>query len=261
MPRANRYVLAGRTFHVTHRCHDRRFLFKFGVCRTEYRRRLRLSLKRYDLSLLAYCITSNHTHLLINAASTEALSALMQQLEGEFAEWYNRRKRRSGAFWDGRYHATMIDGGRHLWNCIKYIDLNMVRAGVVAHPEQWAWCGYDELVGKRRRYRLVDRERLLELAGGCDAAEFAANYAAMVLEDIERGRLARDPCWSESIAVGDEAFVAKVEGETWNRSKLERSATQAGRWTLRETGMPYTVHSTEDALRNGEFTQTREGNA
>jgi len=47
MPRANRYVLAGRTFHMTHRCHDRRFLFKFGVCRTEYRRRLRVSLKRY----------------------------------------------------------------------------------------------------------------------------------------------------------------------------------------------------------------------
>ena len=138
----------------------------------------------------------------------------------------------------------------------------MVRAGVVAHPEQWAWCGYDELVGKRQRYRLVDRERLLELLGGCDAEGFAANYAAMVDEDIERGRLVRDPCWSESIAVGDEAFVAKVEAETWNRSKLERSSTQPGRYGRRgcatpsiPRGMP---NETETSDGRGKETLSRE---
>ena len=95
--------------------------------RTEYRHRLRLALKEYDLSLLAYSITSSHTHLLINSGTTEALSSMMQKLEGEFAEVYNLRKKRTGAFWNGRYHATMIDSGRYLWNCMKYIDLNMVR--------------------------------------------------------------------------------------------------------------------------------------
>jgi len=102
MPRANRYILPGHTYHVTHRCHGRNFLLRFAVHRTEYRHRLRLALKEYDLSLLAYSITSNHTHLLINSGTTEALSSMMQKLEGGFGEYYNLRKKRTGAFWNGR---------------------------------------------------------------------------------------------------------------------------------------------------------------
>ena len=102
MPRANRYILPGYIYHLTHRCHNRSFLFRFVRDRTEYRKRLRVTLKTFDLSLLAYCITSNHTHLLIKAKDPESISNFMQKLEGEFAEYYNFRKRRSGAFWGGR---------------------------------------------------------------------------------------------------------------------------------------------------------------
>ena len=119
---------------MTHRCHNRSFLFRFARDREEYRRRLRPSLEPFGVELLTYSITSNHTHLLVYAEATESLSGLMQKLEGEFAEYYNIRKRRSGAFWSGRYHATMVEGGKHLWNCMKYVDLNMVRAGVVWIP-------------------------------------------------------------------------------------------------------------------------------
>ncbi len=89
---------------------------------------------------------------------------MVQRLDGEFAQWHNRRKRRSGAFWEDRYHCTLVDGGEHAFNCIRYIDLNMVRAGVVDHPKDWRWCGHDELVGNRRRYRLLDFVRV-EVAG------------------------------------------------------------------------------------------------
>ncbi|RPI18312.1 MAG: hypothetical protein EHM61_28865 [Acidobacteria bacterium] len=61
MPRSNRYILPGYIYHVTHRCHNRRFLLKIGLDRTEYRERLRLALQEYRISLFAYCITSNHT--------------------------------------------------------------------------------------------------------------------------------------------------------------------------------------------------------
>jgi len=200
-----------------------------------------MALKEYDLSLLAYCVTSNHTHLLINSDTTEALSAMMQKLEGEFAEYYNLRKKRTGAFWNGRYHATMIDTGRYLWNCMKYIDLNMVRAGVVSDPARWAWCGYDELVGRRERYRLLDMARTMELLGDCAAGDFTGNYRATVRQDVERCRLARDPAWTESIAVGSEAFVANAAAEMWNREELTKSADSEGRWILREAGEPYTT--------------------
>jgi putative transposase len=101
---------------------------------------------------------------------------MMQKLEGDFAGSFNQRKHRSGAFWEDRYHCTMVEDGEHLWNCIQYIDLNMVRAGVVPHPHDWPWCGYRELVGDRSRYRLLDIDRLLELLGVPDLETFGAEY-------------------------------------------------------------------------------------
>jgi len=86
MPRANRYFLAGCLYHLTHRCHDRKFGFRFGVVRTEYCRRLRQALKLYGVSLLAYCITSNHPHLLAQTPHERAVNRMMQKLEGDFPD-------------------------------------------------------------------------------------------------------------------------------------------------------------------------------
>ena len=58
---------------------------------------------------------------------------------------YNQRKNRNGAFWEDRYHATAVSSDRHLIQCIAYIDLNMVRAGVVNHPSEWNFGGYNEI--------------------------------------------------------------------------------------------------------------------
>ena len=118
MPRANRYILPGVAYHLTHRCHYRSFLLKHGVDRTLYRQMLREHLGRHPVSLLGYCITSNHTHLLLVAQDSEAdISRFMQSLEGDFAQAYNlRKKTRSGAFWGDRYHAVMVDTGAALQN-------------------------------------------------------------------------------------------------------------------------------------------------
>jgi REP element-mobilizing transposase RayT len=79
---------------------------------------LRERLGRHPVSLLGYCITSNHTHLLLVAQDSEAdISRFMQSLEGDFAQAYNlRKKTRSGAFWGDRYHAVMVDTGAALQN-------------------------------------------------------------------------------------------------------------------------------------------------
>jgi putative transposase len=68
--------------------------------------------------VFAYCITSNHTHLLVRSESAEAISHWMQETEGEFGQAYNRRKGRSGAFWSDRYHGTMVEGGQYGWDCM-----------------------------------------------------------------------------------------------------------------------------------------------
>jgi putative transposase len=149
---------------LTHRCHDRQFLFRFAKDRNGYRRRLREAASGLEVSILTYNITSNHVHVVAYAEGPEAIATLMQQAAGELARDYNRRKSRSGAFWEeGRYHATVVDSGEYLWECIIHVELNMARCGVVDHPRQWNWSGYGELMGWRKRNRLLDVEKLLWL--------------------------------------------------------------------------------------------------
>ena len=200
-----------------------------------YRMLVYRHLKDCQLSILNYCITFNHTHFLVApkaGAGEEVLSRFMQRVEGEFAQAYNLAKGRRGAFWEDRYHATMIDAEGYLWNCLKYIDLNMVRAGVVKHPSDWAWTGFCELVGTKNRYRLVDLSRLLELLGGWPQAQFRMAYRDAIQEAIKRRDLQRQGKWSECIAVGGEAFIKRVGRQIRNRMKIEIEEDPADSTTL-----------------------------
>ena len=239
MPRANRYIQPGCLYHLTHRCHDRRFLFRFALDRNEYRKRLRAAVNTSPVSLLAYCITSNHAHLLVEAGTTDGISIMMQQLEGQFAEWYNWRKKRSVAFWEDRYHCTIVDGNPHLLNCMVYIDMNMVRAGAVEHPRDWRWCGYDELVGRRQRYRLLDLDCVLKWQGGPAPKTFAREYSQWIDEAVQRRELVRNPIWTESIAVGSEDFVRQISANLRNRKRLQYTQQRQGVWSVREPGVSY----------------------
>jgi putative transposase len=235
MPRANRYILPGHVYHLTHRCHNRKFLLRCRLDRNEYRSRLRLAARKHGITILGYCITCNHVHMLVTCDQLEDLSRFMQQLEGEFAEYYNRRKRRSGAFWGGRFHCTMVDGGDHLWNCLRYIDLNMVRAGVVNHPEDWPWCSYHEIVGTRKRYRLLDVDRLVDILDlGGDKMALAKIHQTRILESIRNERLNREEIWTESIAVGSESFIRKIIDKNKNRKRFEMAVTKESAWYVRE---------------------------
>jgi putative transposase len=234
VPRANRYFVPGKLYHLTHRCHNREFLFKFVRDRNQYRQLLWRSVREFPVTVFAYCVTSNHSHVLVRSESETAVSDWMQQIEGEFAQSYNRRKGRSGAFWSDRYHCTMIEEGPHLWNCMVYIDLNMVRAGVVAHPAQWPWCSYGEWMGQRRRYGVVDPNECLRVLGGATLAEFRANYDAMINIRLAKDVMAREPQWTESIAVGSQGYVEAI-GQTVNhRQRLNYSRVGENLWVLRE---------------------------
>lgn len=234
MPRANRYLLPGTTCHVTHRCHDRQFLLRFARDRHAYRQILWETKPRRGLSLLAYCITSNHVHLLLRTEDESSLGVWMQQAEGQWAQQYNRRKQRSGAFWEGRYHCTLVGDQVHAERCMTYIELNMVRAGVVTHPAEWPWCSYQEWVGRRQRYRLVDLEPALAYFGIPPFEDFRLHYRRRIQERLERDAMAREPWWTESVAVGEEAFVRSVEQQVGWRQSYEREDLGAGAWSLRE---------------------------
>ena len=235
MPRANRYFLPGKLYHLTHRCHDRQFLFKFAKDRNRYRQIMWESLDHFAVEVFSYCLTSNHTHFLVRSEEPGLISQWMQEVEGQFAQAYNRRKKRSGSFWEDRYHCTMIEPGQHLSKCMVYIELNMVRAGVVGHPEQWPWCSYQEWMGRRRRYVLTNQQACLGIFGNPDLKTFQENYRRLIDETISQDKCRREPAWTESIAVGSKEFVGAIEEATVHRRRFETEHLGSDAWALRES--------------------------
>lgn len=220
MPRASRYLREGYTFHLTHRCHDRRFLLKFARDRDTYREWLRVGVKRYGVPVYGYCITNNHVHLVVHVDDAERVGLLMHLAAGAFAQQRNARKGNEGSVWEHPYHCTIIQDGQHLLRCLRYVDLNMVRAGVVAHPSLWRWCGFDELTGKRVRYRILNLDRLLESVEMASLADYRLVHEQGIEEAIRLRTLAREAEWTEALAVGNRQFVERVGGVYANRREF-----------------------------------------
>jgi REP element-mobilizing transposase RayT len=89
------------------------------------------------IRFIAYYVTSKHIHLLVIDTKPDVIPKSLQLIAGRTAQEFNQRKERKGAFWEDRYHATAVDRNDHLIRCLVYIDLNIVRAGVVNHPAEW----------------------------------------------------------------------------------------------------------------------------
>ena len=164
MGRANQFNSGGGIFHVTHRCHNRAFLLKFGRDRDAYRAILRQQLEEFEVWLLDYCVT-------------------------------------------------------------------MVRCGVVSHPRDWG--------GGRRRYRLLDMDRLFWRLATDNAEEIQGNLEAALADAIARGELKREPIWTESLAVGSAGLVEKIKPMVMSRRETEVIGMEEGVSVLQESASPY----------------------
>jgi putative transposase len=183
---------------------------------------------------LNYTVTSNHIHLLVHGhEDKDVIPRSLQLIAGRTAQEYNQRKKRKGAFWEDRYHATAVDVEEHLVRCLVYIDLNMVRAKVVKHPREWSHGGYPEIIEPQQRYRIIDRnllKRLLDIDENLSEV-----YSGWVQAAVDE-RTPRQAGWTESVAVGCKDFVKKVKellgGRACGRRVHEVSKT--GSYALKE---------------------------
>ncbi len=196
MPRANRLFNHHPIWHLTHRCHNREFLLKFARDRRLWCHWLFEARRRYSLSVLNYIVTSNHIHLMIACDDKDIVPLAMGLVAGRTAQSYNRRKGRRGAFWEDRYHAVPITSQEHFNECLVYVDLNMVRAGVVQHPGEWADSGYNEIQKPRQRYVIIDYTRLVGLAGAPSLAAFQEMHREWVNDKLGNGDLSRSDRWT-----------------------------------------------------------------
>jgi putative transposase len=244
MARAKRHYLPGYAWHITHRCHERSFLLKFGRDRRRWVRWLFEAKKRYRLCILNYMVTSNHIHLLVfDRDEPKVIPRSMQLVAGRTGQEYNQRKKRKGAFWEDRYHATAVETNQHLIQCLVYMDLNMVRAGAVSHPDDWDDGGYKEIQQPRLRYTLIDHGCLMDLLGISSIDMLQRAHRGWVEENLRAEGRTRESKWSESIAVGSKGFVASIKKQLGIRAKGQKIMGSAGECQLRETQYPYSAIS------------------
>lgn len=258
MARANRHHIPGQVWHITHRCHKKEFLLKFARDRRRWHSWLFEAKKRFGLRVLNYVVTSNHIHLLVIDSGPDVIPNSIQLIAGRTAQEFNQRKERKGAYWEDRYHATAVERNEHLIRCLVYIDLNMVRAGVVKHPSEWETGGYNEIQNPPARYGVIDRQGLHEFCGIPGRESFAEYHRNWVQDALRNGPASRESHWTESVAVGSTEYVEGIKGRLGSRASGRRIEMQADNISiLREESAPYSAvfDPENEALRleNGYF--------
>lgn len=210
MPRRPRYELIGVPQHVIQRGVDRQpVFFSDDDCRI-YLDWLGEYARKRDVALHAYCLMTNHVHLLLSAPSAGALAGLMQDMGRRYVQYVNRTYRRSGGLWQGRYKASYVQSERYLLACMRYVELNPVRAGMVPVPEEYRWSSYcanalgaeDKLLTPHDQY----------LAFGLTAEERRNAYRGLFATEMD------EPAWNlirtatqQGVMVGDSRFAEAIE--------------------------------------------------
>jgi putative transposase len=200
--------------------------------------------RRYGLIILNYTVTSNHIHLLVQDEKRKnVIPESIKLVAGRTGQEYNIRKKRKGAFWEDRYHATAIENAHHLLKCLAYIDLNMVRNGVVSHPSEWQFGGYNEIQNPRKKYVLINYERLAKLTGFNSYEQLQKSHKEMIEESLIIEDNVRYAHWTESIAVGSKSFTETIKEKMGIKAK-GRKLIKAGDdevFQLRETSASYSA--------------------
>ena len=142
MARQPRFALPWHPQHVIQRGNNRDRIFADDRDYLVYLETLEEACVEHDCLVHAYVLMSNHVHILITPGTEIGISKAMQSLGRRYVQYFNRRYRRTGTLWEGRYKATLLDTDRYLLTCYRYIELNPVRAGMVETPADYRWSSY-----------------------------------------------------------------------------------------------------------------------
>lgn len=158
MARLPRLILPGHPHHVILRGNNRQAIFFSDLDRQHLLATLQEAASQYRVAVHAYVLMDNHLHLLLTPPTADALSRMMQSLGRRYVGWFNARHRRSGTLWEGRFRAGLIEGERHLLACMRYIELNPVRAGLCLEPLEWPWSSAAHHLGRARSPLVSEHE-------------------------------------------------------------------------------------------------------
>jgi REP-associated tyrosine transposase len=169
MARRPRVFAAGLLYHVIVRGNQRRKTFQHDDDYRAYLDRLEKYRSQCQVRIYAYCLMPNHVHLLVETGSTP-LAKFMQGLQQSYTQYFNRRYRKVGHLFQGRYKAIICDRDKYLLALVRYIHLNAVRAKLATRPERYRYSGHNSYLTDGRA-KIVETTPVLKLMGGKKAYE------------------------------------------------------------------------------------------
>lgn len=209
MPRRPRIHLDGQPLHIVQRGHNRAACFFAEQDYLAYRQWLGEALVASGCRLHAYVLMTNHVHLLVTPDKAESVPKLLISLGRQYVQYINRSYRRTGTLWDSRYKSSLVQADTYLLACMRYIELNPVRAGMTSDPAHYLWTSYrfnglgqnDVLVTPHPGYLDLGRTREERQTAYRDL--FRAHLDEEGINDI---RLALN----QSLPLGDSRFHAEI---------------------------------------------------
>lgn len=216
MARLPRLTLADYPHHVIQRGNNRQ-----PIVRDDRDRQRLLDLwfehaRAFRVAIHAYVIMDNHFHLLVTPETQDGLPLMMQAVGRAYVRYFNARHQRTGTLWEGRYRSNVIETERYLLACMVYIDLNPVRAGMVARAEDYAWSSHRHAIGQLRD-KLVTPHALYWALGNTPFAREAA-YAGLVRAGVNEGqRAAITQSTLSGWALGSAPFIETLQQGTARR--------------------------------------------
>jgi putative transposase len=217
MPRRARLILPNVPLHLIQRGHDRHACFFADEDYRCYLHWLERSAVRYGCTVHAYVLMTNHIHMVLSAAAPCAPAAMMKAQNQRYVHYVNRTYRRTGTLWEGRFRSCLAQEEDYLLTCLRYVELNPVRAGMVAHPAEYRWSSYranaqgaaDPLVQPHAVYQAL----------GPDAAARQATYRELFRHELEPGLVDQiRHATNGNHALGDERFAAHVAAALGRRA-------------------------------------------
>ncbi len=204
MPRRSRFVLSGVPHHVTQRGNHRANVFFSSGDHVAYLELLRKHVERLCIEVVAYCLMPNHVHLVLVPEQTDDLHCALKAVHGQYAQRINRMKDQSGHFWQGRYFSSPLDSD-YLINAVRYVELNPVRAGIVARAEEFPWSSASAHCGLAGDRLVPFRPRSAQLTGIADWSNWLRKGVSdQLVETIRKNGSQNLPC-------GSDAFIETLE--------------------------------------------------
>ena len=210
MPRRARLAIAGIPWHIIQRGNNRCACFYHEEDYDLYLKQLATQAHKFGCLVHAYCLMTNHVHLLITPPEKDSASLLMKNLGQRYVQFINKTYQRSGTLWEGRFKSCLAQEEQYLLACYRYIELNPVRANMVSHPRDYPWSSYGCNGEGKPNILITPHSQYLGMSA--DSEERLNNYQGLIEEKIDEQELrAIRGATNGNYVLGSSRFQKEIE--------------------------------------------------